>query len=99
MDGLARAALTSASLGLAAAAVSVIAALIWLETTSSATVRRAEGVMYLPLLIPQIAFLFGFADFTYLAGDGRAASDLVMGACGVCVSLCDALARPLLAAV
>ena len=72
MDGLVRAALTSASLGLAAAAVSVIAALIWLETTSSATVRRAEGLMYLPLLIPQIAFLFGLQILLiWLGMDGR----------------------------
>ena len=71
-DGLVRAALTSAALGLSAAAVSVIAALIWLETTSFATVRRTEGVMYLPLLIPQIAFLFGLQILLiWLGMDGR----------------------------
>ena len=71
-DGLVRAALTSTALGLSAAAVSVIAALIWLETTPSATVRRTEGVMYLPLLIPQIAFLFGLQILLiWLGMDGR----------------------------
>ena len=69
-DGLVRAALTSASLGLTAAAVSVLAALLWLETTTTA--RRAEGLMYLPLLIPQIAFLFGLQILLiWLGMDGR----------------------------
>jgi len=74
-DGLARAALTSLSLGLAAAAVSVVAAVLWLEATSGPApqtgqktgqrtgqrtgVRRTESLIYLPLLVPQIAFLFG----------------------------------------
>ena len=71
-DGLVRAALTSAALGLSAAAVSVIAALIWLETTTTATARRTEGLMYLPLLIPQIAFLFGLQILLiWLGMDGR----------------------------
>ena len=71
-DGLVRAAVTSASLGLSAAAVSVLAALLWLETTTTTTARRTEGLMYLPLLIPQIAFLFGLQILLiWLGMDGR----------------------------
>ena len=71
-DGLVRAAVTSASLGLSAAAVSVLAALLWLETTTTTAARRTEGLMYLPLLIPQIAFLFGLQILLiWLGMDGR----------------------------
>ena len=70
-DGLLRAAATSLVLGLASASVSVFAAVLWLESASLRTATRqngagdrqmslrAEGLIYLPLLIPQASFLFG----------------------------------------
>ena len=71
-DGLVHAALTSLVLGLAAASVSVFAAVFWLEGVSARTRTgrigrvdrwagtRVEGLIYLPLLIPQVRFYLGF---------------------------------------
>ena len=82
-DGLVHAALTSLVLGLAAASVSVFAAVFWLEGVSSRTTtgqtravdswagKRVEGLIYLPLLIPQAAFLFGLQILLiWLGADG-----------------------------
>ena len=82
-DGLLHAALTSLVLGLAAASVSVFAAVFWLEGVSARTRTgqigaadrlagsQAEGLIYLPLLIPQAAFLFGLQILLiWLGADG-----------------------------
>ena len=70
-DGLVRAAVTSAVLGLAAAGVSVLASVLWLETAARTLPRRSEALFYLPLLIPQVAFLFGLQILLiWLRADG-----------------------------
>ena len=43
-------------LGLAAAGLSVVIAMVWLETRHG---KRWEGMIYIPLLLPQASFLFG----------------------------------------
>lgn len=77
-DVLLRAGLTSLILGLAAACVSVFAAVLWLEAASARKSTRmtraglwAEWLIYLPLLIPQAAFLFGLQVLLiWLRADG-----------------------------
>jgi len=82
-DALVHAALNSLVLGLAAASVSVFAAVFWLEGVSAQTRTgqigvvdrsagtRVEGLIYLPLLIPQAAFLFGLQILLiWLGADG-----------------------------
>ncbi|MGV8950787.1 MAG: ABC transporter permease [Cypionkella sp.] len=57
-----RAAGYSLGLGLAVTALSVALAVAWLEAEDRGGMRRARwatGLIYLPLLLPQIAFLYG----------------------------------------
>lgn len=49
-------------IGLSSAALSVLLAILWLEGEDRAHLPRArwaEAMIYLPLLVPQVAFLFG----------------------------------------
>lgn len=60
--GWGRAASYSLGLGLAVTAASVAFAVAWLEAEDRGGMRRAPwatGLIYLPLLLPQIAFLYG----------------------------------------
>lgn len=55
-------ALTTLSIGLAATVISVALAIAWLEGEDRGSRRRAgwaEWLVYLPLIVPQIAFLYG----------------------------------------
>lgn len=56
---LGNAAVNSLILGLVSAAICVMLALLWLQTETGAQDRHAERLIYIPLLLPQIAFLFG----------------------------------------
>lgn len=61
-DGWAGPAATTLSLALAATALSLALAILWLEAEDRARRPRAawaEALVYLPLLLPQIAVLFG----------------------------------------
>ncbi len=61
-SGWGRAAMTSLSLGLATTLLSLTLAIAWLEGEDRAALPRArwaEALIYLPLLIPQVAFLYG----------------------------------------
>ncbi len=68
------AAITTFAIGLASAAAAVALALACLEHEARASVRMTKAalwLLYLPLLVPQIAFLFGFQVFlSYLRVDG-----------------------------
>lgn len=53
---------TTAIVGASASALSLLLAILWLEGEARGNFSRAawaEGLIYLPLLIPQVAFLFG----------------------------------------
>lgn len=55
-------ALTTFAIGALATAIAVVLAVAWLEGEDRGTRRRAgwaEGLVYLPLIVPQIAFLYG----------------------------------------
>lgn len=55
-------ALTTLTIGLAATGISVLLAVAWLEGEDRGSRRRsgwAEWLIYLPLIVPQIAFLYG----------------------------------------
>ena len=69
--------LNTACLGIVASGLSVIMAILWLESPSEATGpgRRLGYVIYAPLLIPQPAFLFGLqVMLILLGGDGQTAA-------------------------
>jgi putative thiamine transport system permease protein len=53
---LVAAGINSVVLGLFAAALSVVIAILWLENKKG---KRWEGMIYVPLLLPQASFLFG----------------------------------------
>lgn len=53
---LVMAGINSTVLGLSAAALSVVFAILWLESRHG---KRWEGMIYVPLLLPQASFLFG----------------------------------------
>lgn len=60
--GWARALMMTLALAVTTTALCLILAIAWLEGEDRARMRRArwaEGLIYLPLLIPQISFLFG----------------------------------------
>ncbi len=53
---------TTAIVGASASALSLLLAILWLEGETRGNFSRAawaEGLIYLPLLVPQVAFLFG----------------------------------------
>ncbi len=56
---LGQASLNSLILGLVSAGVCVVFALLWLETQATCRDTYFERLIYIPLLLPQIAFLFG----------------------------------------
>ena len=56
---LGQATLNSLVLGLVTAAICVSLALLWLQTETAKGDKHAERLIYIPLLLPQIAFLFG----------------------------------------
>lgn len=71
--GWAGAALTTLSIGLMATLVSVALAIAWLEGEDRGRRRRAgwaEMLVYLPLIVPQIAFLYGLNVALLRAGAG-----------------------------
>lgn len=58
--------MTTATLGVSASALSLLLAVLWLEGETRGHFDRApwaEGLIYLPLLIPQAAFMFGLHIF------------------------------------
>jgi putative thiamine transport system permease protein len=60
--GWGRAAIYSLGIGVTVTALSVVLAVAWLEAEDRGGMRRAawaETLIYLPLLLPQIAFLYG----------------------------------------
>ncbi len=59
------------AIGLAATALSLALTIAWLEGEDRAGMRRArwaEGLIYLPLLVPQVAFLYGLSVTFLRAG-------------------------------
>ena len=56
---LGNATVNSLILGLVSAAICVMLALLWLQTETGEQDNYAERLIYIPLLLPQIAFLFG----------------------------------------
>ena len=56
---LGQATFNSLVLGLVTAAICVSLALLWLQTETAESDKHAERLIYIPLLLPQIAFLFG----------------------------------------
>ncbi|MEK9728806.1 MAG: ABC transporter permease, partial [Alphaproteobacteria bacterium] len=56
---LGQASLNSLILGLVSAGICVVFALLWLETQAACRDTSFERLIYIPLLLPQIAFLFG----------------------------------------
>ena len=58
-DGLFQAGLNSLFLGLISAAICVLCALLWLQTDAETKENQTERFIYIPLLLPQAAFLFG----------------------------------------
>lgn len=71
-DSLFQAALNSLTLGLAASALCVLLAICWLEAGGRQKNGSEESFIYVPLLIPQIAFLFGLQILLiWLRFDGK----------------------------
>ncbi len=56
---LGQATLNSLVLGLVTATICVLLALLWLQTETKQSDKHAERLIYIPLLLPQITFLFG----------------------------------------
>lgn len=72
-EGWGRVALRTGLIGLAATALSLVTAILWLEGEARGHLPRArwaEGLIYAPLLIPQVAFLFGLNVFFLRIGLG-----------------------------
>lgn len=70
-QGWGQAAAVSLGLGLATSAIALALAILWLEAEDRGHMGRArwaEGLIYLPLLIPQLSFLFGLQALFVQAG-------------------------------
>ncbi len=64
---------TTLTLGLGSTLLSLAIAILWLEAEDRARLPRAgwaEALIYLPLLVPQVAFLFGLHIALLTAGTG-----------------------------
>jgi putative thiamine transport system permease protein len=64
---------TTLALGLAATLAALVLAILWLEAEDRGRMTRArwaEALVYLPLLLPQIAFLYGLTVVLLKAGGG-----------------------------
>ncbi len=56
------------SIALITAVLSILVSIIWFETASKSRLSRFESLLFLPLLFPQIVFLFGLDQILYLSG-------------------------------
>lgn len=59
-DVLINPAVTTLSIALTVALVSLVSAIMWLELERRALAPRIDGMWFLPLLIPQVSLLFGW---------------------------------------
>jgi putative thiamine transport system permease protein len=75
-------ALSTLSLALASTLVSLVLAILWLEAEDRARRPRAgwaEALVYLPLILPQVAFLFGLHIALLSAGAGPGWATVLWG--------------------
>ena len=72
----------SFGIGLCATLISILIAIAWLEGEDRAGMRRvgwAEGLIYLPLLVPQVAFLYGLSVAMLGVGLGNGRATVIWG--------------------
>ena len=78
------------ALAVLSASAALALAVAWLESDDRAGRRSGAAIVYLPLVMPQIAFLFGAEYPVRRARSRRLVCRRRLGACALRVSLCDA---------